>query len=100
MKKGGGENAIVRHTQRNKKLFVRERLRLLLDPGHFLELSPLAGLELPYGDVPAGGCLTGNKKGAGIKFMGYLSAFLAKNSTGFIQFLFPTGKSSATALLL
>lgn len=60
MKKGGGESAILRHTQRNKKLFVRERLRLLLDHGEFLELSPLAGLDMPYGDVPAAGCLTGN----------------------------------------
>lgn len=58
--KGGGENAVLRHTQRNKKLFVRERLKLLLDEESFLELSPLAGLSLPYGDVPAAGCLTGN----------------------------------------
>ncbi|OXB82179.1 UNVERIFIED_CONTAM: hypothetical protein H355_009058 [Colinus virginianus] len=47
--KGGGENAILRHTQRNKKLFVRERLKLLLDDEPFLELSPLAGLSMPYG---------------------------------------------------
>lgn len=60
VKKGGGEKAILRHTQRNKKLFVRERLRLLLDHEDFLELSPLAGLDMPYGDVPAAGCLTGS----------------------------------------
>lgn len=59
VKKGGGENAIVRHTKRNQKLLVRERLRLLLDDEDFLELSPLAGLDLPYGDIPAAGCLTG-----------------------------------------
>ncbi|XP_015726365.1 methylcrotonoyl-CoA carboxylase beta chain, mitochondrial-like [Coturnix japonica] len=64
--KGGGENAILRHTQRNKKLFVRERLKLLLDDEAFLELSPLAGLNLPYGDVPAAGCLTGIGKICGI----------------------------------
>ncbi|XP_077189494.1 methylcrotonoyl-CoA carboxylase beta chain, mitochondrial-like isoform X5 [Paroedura picta] len=57
--KSGGENAIFRHTQRNKKLLVRERLRMLLDDEFFLELSPLAGLDMPYGDVPAAGCLTG-----------------------------------------
>ncbi|XP_073332569.1 biotin-dependent 3-methylcrotonyl-coenzyme A carboxylase beta1 subunit [Pagrus major] len=56
---GGGENAITRHTQRNRKLLVRDRLRLLLDDEDFLELSPLAGLGLPYGDIPSAGCLTG-----------------------------------------
>uniref|UniRef100_A0A8C9G6V7 methylcrotonoyl-CoA carboxylase n=1 Tax=Pavo cristatus TaxID=9049 RepID=A0A8C9G6V7_PAVCR len=64
--KGGGESAILRHTQRNKKLFVRERLKLLLDDESFLELSPLAGLSMPYGDVPAAGCLTGIGKICGI----------------------------------
>lgn len=64
--KGGGENAVLRHTQRNKKLFVRERLKLLLDDESFLELSPLAGLSMPYGDVPAAGCLTGIGKICGI----------------------------------
>ncbi|KAJ0032579.1 hypothetical protein NQD34_002660 [Periophthalmus magnuspinnatus] len=59
VKKGGGANAIARHTQRNKKLLVRERLRLLLDNEDFLELSPFAGLGLPYGDIPSAGCLTG-----------------------------------------
>ncbi|XP_039567476.1 methylcrotonoyl-CoA carboxylase beta chain, mitochondrial-like isoform X2 [Passer montanus] len=59
VKEGGGQKAVLRHTRRNKKVFVRERLRLLLDDADFLELSPLAGLHLPYGDVPAAGCLTG-----------------------------------------
>nr|XP_057929799.1 methylcrotonoyl-coenzyme A carboxylase 2 [Doryrhamphus excisus] len=57
--KGGGENAIARHTQRNKKLLVKDRLRLLLDDEDFLELSHFAGLGLPYGDIPSAGCLTG-----------------------------------------
>uniref|UniRef100_A0AAQ5XWB1 methylcrotonoyl-CoA carboxylase n=1 Tax=Amphiprion ocellaris TaxID=80972 RepID=A0AAQ5XWB1_AMPOC len=59
VRKGGGENAIARHTQRNRKLLVRDRLRLLLDDEDFLELSPFAGLGLPYGDIPSAGCLTG-----------------------------------------
>ncbi|XP_004068105.1 methylcrotonoyl-CoA carboxylase beta chain, mitochondrial [Oryzias latipes] len=59
VKKGGGENAVTRHTQRNRKLLVRDRLRLLLDDEDFLELSPFAGLGLPYGDIPSAGCLTG-----------------------------------------
>ncbi|XP_072245076.1 methylcrotonoyl-CoA carboxylase beta chain, mitochondrial [Leuresthes tenuis] len=56
---GGGGTAIARHTQRNRKLLVRDRLRLLLDDEDFLELSPFAGLGLPYGDIPSAGCLTG-----------------------------------------
>uniref|UniRef100_A0A8P4KR81 methylcrotonoyl-CoA carboxylase n=1 Tax=Dicentrarchus labrax TaxID=13489 RepID=A0A8P4KR81_DICLA len=56
--KGGGENAMTRHTQRNRKLLVRDRLRLLLDDEDFLELSLFAGLGLPYGDIPSAGCLT------------------------------------------
>ncbi|KAM8930425.1 methylcrotonoyl-CoA carboxylase beta chain, mitochondrial-like [Pelodytes ibericus] len=76
VKVGGGENAIVRHTQRNKKLLVRERLRLLLDEEPFLELSPFAGLGLPYGDVPSAGCLTGVGKISGIWCM-----FIANDAT-------------------
>ncbi|XP_013882533.1 methylcrotonoyl-CoA carboxylase beta chain, mitochondrial [Austrofundulus limnaeus] len=60
VRKGGGEKAVARHTERNRKLLVRDRLRLLLDDDDdFLELSSFAGLGLPYGDVPAAGCLTG-----------------------------------------
>ena len=58
--KGGGEKAIERHTKRNKKLLVRDRVHRLLDEGtDFLELSPFAGLDLEYGDVPCGGVVTG-----------------------------------------
>uniref|UniRef100_A0A3Q3DBB2 methylcrotonoyl-CoA carboxylase n=1 Tax=Hippocampus comes TaxID=109280 RepID=A0A3Q3DBB2_HIPCM len=57
--KGGGDSAIARHTQRNGKLLVKDRLRLLLDDEDFLELSRFAGLGLPYGDIPSAGCLTG-----------------------------------------
>ncbi|XP_050816986.1 methylcrotonoyl-CoA carboxylase beta chain, mitochondrial-like isoform X4 [Gopherus flavomarginatus] len=74
--KGGGENAILRHTQRNKKLLVRERLRMLLDDEPFLELSPFAGFDLPYGDVPAAGCLTGIGK-----IRGVWCVFMANDAT-------------------
>lgn len=67
VKKGGGENAIIRHTQRNRKMLVRDRLRLLLDDEDFLELSPFAGLGLSYGDIPSAGCLTGQKPLAAIQ---------------------------------
>ncbi|XP_053325856.1 methylcrotonoyl-CoA carboxylase beta chain, mitochondrial-like [Spea bombifrons] len=76
VKRGGGESAILRHTQRNKKLLVRDRLKLLLDDEPFLELSPFAGLGLPYGDVPSAGCLTGVGKICGIWCM-----FIANDAT-------------------
>ncbi|XP_037553862.1 methylcrotonoyl-coenzyme A carboxylase 2 [Nematolebias whitei] len=59
VKKGGGDIGIARHTQKNRKLLVRDRLRLLLDDDDYLELSSFAGLDLPYGDIPAASCLTG-----------------------------------------
>ncbi|KAL1270136.1 hypothetical protein QQF64_032425 [Cirrhinus molitorella] len=74
--KGGGENAIARHTQRNRKVLVRDRLRMLLDDEDYLELSPFAGLGLPYGDIPSAGCLTGIGKINGLWCM-----FVANDAT-------------------
>lgn len=63
---GGGEKAIERHTKRNKKLLVRERLSKLLDDGtDFLELSQFAGLDLEYGNVPSAGVVSGIGQVAG-----------------------------------
>ncbi|KAM5148726.1 methylcrotonoyl-CoA carboxylase beta chain, mitochondrial-like [Mantella aurantiaca] len=76
VRRGGGDNAVLRHTQRNRKLLVRERLKLLLDDDNFLELSPFGGLGLPYGDVPSAGCLTGIGKVSGIWCM-----FIANDAT-------------------
>jgi 3-methylcrotonyl-CoA carboxylase beta subunit len=56
---GGGEAARERHMKRGK-LPVRERIRLLLDPGSpFLELSPLAAYQVYDDPVPAAGIVTG-----------------------------------------
>jgi 3-methylcrotonyl-CoA carboxylase beta subunit len=56
---GGGELAQQRHREQGK-LFVRERIDKLLDPGSpFLELSPLAAWELYDGDAPCAGIVTG-----------------------------------------
>ena len=42
---GGGQKGLDRHVKRNKKMFVRDRVKLLLDEGEeYLELSPFAGL--------------------------------------------------------
>ncbi|KAM4739247.1 methylcrotonoyl-CoA carboxylase beta chain, mitochondrial [Anableps anableps] len=76
VRRGGGENAVARHTQRNRKLLVRERLLLLLDDDDFLELSPFAGSGLPYGDIPSAGCLTGIGK-----INGLWCVFIANDAT-------------------
>ena len=56
---GGGGAQVKRHTSRGK-LFVRDRVERLLDPGTaFLELSPLAAHGLYEGDAPAAGLVTG-----------------------------------------
>jgi len=50
----------VERLRKQNKLLVRERIRLLLDPGTpFLEFSSLAGNEAYNGEVPGAGCVTG-----------------------------------------
>ena len=59
IKQGGGPELVQRHTSRGK-MFVRERIERLLDPGTaFLELSPLAAHDLYGGDAPCAGLVTG-----------------------------------------
>ena len=59
VRQGGGAEQVKRHTARGK-LFVRERVERLLDPGTaFLELSPLAANGMYDGDAPCAGLLTG-----------------------------------------
>ena len=58
-RQGGGGVHVARHKSRGK-LFVRERIERLLDPGSaFLELSPLAAHGLYDGEAPCAGVLTG-----------------------------------------
>ncbi len=59
VRQGGGEKYQRRHAEQGK-LFVRERINRLLDPGSpFLELSPLAAWELYGGEAPCAGIVTG-----------------------------------------
>src|SRR5262245_15328710 len=59
VRQGGGAESVKRHTSRGK-LFVRERVERLLDPGTaFLELSPLAANGMYDGDAPCAGLVTG-----------------------------------------
>ncbi len=64
---GGGEKYQQRQREQGK-LFVRDRIDKLLDPGApFLEIAPLAAWEL-YGDnTPAAGIVTGIGRVSGIE---------------------------------
>ncbi len=56
---GGGSEAKLRHEKRGK-LFVRDRVQKLIDPGTtFLELSPLAAYGMYDDAAPAAGIVTG-----------------------------------------
>ncbi len=62
---GGDEKAHQRHREQGK-LFVRERIDRLLDPGSpFLELSPLAAWDLYHNEAPGAGIVTGMGRVAG-----------------------------------
>lgn len=51
---GGGKKSIHRHTVINKKLLVRNRLKLLFDDGSpVLEIGLFAGMYMDYGTIPA-----------------------------------------------
>jgi acetyl-CoA carboxylase carboxyltransferase component len=59
VQRGGGEDAIAKHRKRNK-LLARERIQLLCDPDTpFLELSPLAALDMYHNEAPSAGIVTG-----------------------------------------
>jgi acetyl-CoA carboxylase carboxyltransferase component len=59
VREGGGEKYQKRHAEQGK-LFVRERVDRLLDPGSpFLEIAPLAAWALYDGDAPGAGIVTG-----------------------------------------
>ena len=56
---GGGEAARAKHTARGK-LLPRDRVQMLLDPGTpFLELSPLAALNMYDNAAPCAGVIAG-----------------------------------------
>ncbi len=59
VKQGGGEKSVARHEGRGK-LFVRDRIDMLLDEGSpFLEFSPLAACDEYNGDAPSAGMVVG-----------------------------------------
>ncbi|MBC7728496.1 MAG: methylcrotonoyl-CoA carboxylase, partial [Microbacteriaceae bacterium] len=66
---GGGEAARAKHLSRGK-LLPRDRVEMLLDPGTpFLEIAPLAGLNLYDNAAPGGGIIAGIGRVAGVDCM-------------------------------
>ncbi|MGD9941884.1 MAG: carboxyl transferase domain-containing protein [Burkholderiaceae bacterium] len=64
---GGGVSPRAKHTAPGK-LLPRDRIQQLLDPGTpFLELSPLAALDMYDNDAPCAGIITGIGRVAGIE---------------------------------
>src|SRR5512133_4151504 len=64
---GGGEESRKRHVARGK-LLPRERVRALLDPGSpFLELSPLAAMDMYDNEAPGSGVITGIGRVSGVE---------------------------------
>jgi 3-methylcrotonyl-CoA carboxylase beta subunit len=69
IKLGGGEALIARHTSRGK-LFVRDRIQKLLDPGSpFLEVGQFAGWQCYDDYIPAAGVVAGIGRVNGVECM-------------------------------
>jgi 3-methylcrotonyl-CoA carboxylase beta subunit len=59
VRQGGGKEARAKHEKRGK-LFVRDRIQRLIDPGStFLELGALAAWDMYEGAAPGAGVVTG-----------------------------------------
>jgi 3-methylcrotonyl-CoA carboxylase beta subunit len=66
---GGGEAARAKHTARGK-LLPRDRVQMLLDPGTpFLEVAPLAALNMYGNDAPSAGVIAGIGRVSGVDCM-------------------------------
>ncbi|MBC7698890.1 carboxyl transferase domain-containing protein [Aquabacterium sp.] len=64
---GGGEGPRAKHVARGK-LLPRDRVDLLLDPGTpFLEIAPLAGLNMHDNDAPCAGVIAGIGRVSGVE---------------------------------
>ncbi|NBW81119.1 methylcrotonoyl-CoA carboxylase, partial [bacterium] len=69
IRSGGGEKARARHADQNK-IFVRDRIALLLDPGTpFLEIAPYAADGVYEDSVPAAGVVAGIGRVSGVTCM-------------------------------
>lgn len=87
VEEGGGQVGAARHKSRGK-LLARERIEALIDPGTpFLEISPLAGVEMEkgggIGGVPAGGVVAGIGRVSGVECMVVANDATVKGGTYF-----------------
>ncbi|NWG07175.1 MAG: methylcrotonoyl-CoA carboxylase [Chloroflexi bacterium] len=83
VRKGGGEKYRKRHEEQGK-LFVRERIERLLDPGSpFLELSPLAAFGMYDLEAPGAGIVTGIGRVSGREVMIVANDATVKGGTYF-----------------
>lgn len=83
VRQGGGEK-YRRRQEEQGKLFVRERIERLLDPGSpFLELSPLAAFDLYDLQAPGAGIVTGIGRVAGHQVMIVANDATVKGGTYF-----------------
>lgn len=82
-RQGGGEK-YRRRQEEQGKLFVRERIERLLDPGApFLELSTLAAWDLYDGEAPGAGIVTGIGRVSGREVMIVANDATVKGGTYF-----------------
>ena len=80
---GGGEAARAKHTARGK-LLPRERVQKLLDPGSpFLEIAPLAALNMYNNDAPSAGLIAGIGRVSGTDCMVVCNDATVKGGTYF-----------------
>jgi 3-methylcrotonyl-CoA carboxylase beta subunit len=80
---GGGEAARAKHTARGK-LLPRDRVMKLLDPGSpFLEVAPLAALNMYGNDAPSAGLIAGIGRVNGIDCMVVCNDATVKGGTYF-----------------
>ena len=80
---GGGKHALRKHTERGK-LFVRDRINQLLDPGSpFLEFSALAGEQMYDANIAAGGIVTGIGRISGLECIVVANDATVKGGTYF-----------------
>ncbi|MEW6277903.1 MAG: carboxyl transferase domain-containing protein [Candidatus Eremiobacterota bacterium] len=83
VRQGGGARAVELHRSR-AKLFVRDRVERLLDPGTpFLELSTLAAWDMYEGAAPSAGVVTGIGRISGQECMVVANDATVKGGTYF-----------------
>ncbi len=83
IRQGGGEKYRKRHDEQGK-LFVRDRIDLLLDEGSaFLEVAALAGHDLYDDWIPSAGIVTGIGRVSGIECMIIANDATVKGGTYF-----------------